>query len=140
MFVSLAVHAEGKPSSAALTAGLSLQLGSAAFVGVLAGLSLKLVATAIATILRLHDGAQATTASSSPARSHTDAGDSPTQTFKGLLEDTTTSSQDDDWTWLTNFGSHRSRSDAVNPKPNIKAKRKAHALLSETIVEESSSG
>lgn len=90
--------------------------------------------------MRLDDDAPDADDAFSPAQSRpATAGGSP-HTFAGLLEDAAASSQEDDWTWLTNFGAHKARPDAANPKPNIKAKRKAHALLSQTIVEESSSG
>ena len=100
----------------------------------------------MAAILRLDDDSDesyeiTTTTTSSPVKSRPAIkADPAAQTFAGLLDDTATSSQEDDWTWLTNFGAQTNLSDDSNPKPNIKAKRKAHVMLSQTIVEESSSG
>jgi hypothetical protein len=124
-----------------------VQLGSAAFVGIITGLALKLTASTVSAILRLDEtdvvnepAIAATTCSTPVPRPRLAITAGKGQTFTELFEDThTTGSQDDDWTWLGRFGMRRSQSGGTETKPNIKAKRKAHALLSQTIMEESSS-
>ncbi len=120
------------PPARAYHANRSSQLGSAAFVGVVAGLALRCTSDSFVALLGLSEDNEAQPPTKDPSEEVLGTTRETVKTLEGVEMDDY--GVLDDWQWLDTF-----KRKSANAKPNMRAKRRRHSLLAQSIPEESTS-